>query len=311
MSGFKADISTPYGRREVASLAADIASSKMNLIRLGKSLTEGWRTSTKAVNEECNLIEERMDALKSQVRAPLTAWENIEKARVAEHERLLTEIVAAPMYGFSETSAEIRQRKEWLLQYPIRDWQEFSQRFSDTWDAEILRMGRLLNATVKSEAEDAEAKERERIEDERQRVEREALIAQEAAMVARQAAEKKAEAEAQAVAHRAEVERAALENARLAAEQRAILAAASAAVAEQKAESAQLAGSENERQRAAQAKAGEDAAAKAREKNVAHRKTINGEALAALVHAGLTSDQGRIAITAITKGEIPHVSIAY
>ena len=36
----------------------------MDLIRLGKSLTKGWREQTKAVNAECRVIEERMDALR-------------------------------------------------------------------------------------------------------------------------------------------------------------------------------------------------------------------------------------------------------
>lgn len=92
VAAHKPDISTPKGRKEIASLAAEVASSKMGLIRLGKSLTEDWRKSTAAVNAECKVIEDRMDALKAQVRAPLTAFEEAEKARVNGHEQALARI---------------------------------------------------------------------------------------------------------------------------------------------------------------------------------------------------------------------------
>lgn len=88
----KPDISTAKGRDAIRSLSAEVASSKVTLVKLGKSLTEDWRAKTKAVNAECNMIEERMDALKEQVRKPLTDFENAEKARVSGHERALEEL---------------------------------------------------------------------------------------------------------------------------------------------------------------------------------------------------------------------------
>ena len=44
---------------------------------------------------------------------------------------------------------------------------------------------------------------------------------------------------------------------------------------------------------------------------IAHKRKINTEALAVLVKIGLTEDQGKAVVSAVAKGEIPHVSITY
>lgn len=152
----KPDVSTTKGRAEIRSLANEIATSKMDLIRLGKGLTESWRNSTKAVNEECKVIEDRMDALKEQVRAPLTEFENREKTRVAAHEAALAAITEGSGYGETETIAELEQRLDHLSNYPPRDWQEFSARARDTLAGEMDRVAGLLAAAQKREVEAAE-----------------------------------------------------------------------------------------------------------------------------------------------------------
>lgn len=238
-AAFKADVSTKRGREEIASMAASVASSKMDLIRLGKSLTEGWRKSTAAVNAECKVIEERMDALKAQVRAPLTAFEDAEKARIAGHEKALAEIAEPPGYGAAESAADLAERLEFLRAYPARDWKEFAQRAADILASEIDRTEVLHQAAVKREAEQAElarlraeAEERVRQDAIRQQAEREARIAAEAAEAARIAAERRAAEEARAAAAKAEAERQAVERARLEAEAQAARAEAQARQAE-------------------------------------------------------------------------------
>ena len=66
-----------------------------------------------------------------------------------------------------------------------------------------------------------------------------------------------------------------------------------------------------EQQRQADAKAAEEAAAKGREADKKHRAKVNGEALAALVTAGLSELAAKSAITAIAQGKVPHVKIEY
>lgn len=80
------DISTPEGRKACASLAYKVARSKTALDAMGKTLTDQWRKQAETVHAERRLIEKELDALANEVRAPLTEWENIEKARVKAHE---------------------------------------------------------------------------------------------------------------------------------------------------------------------------------------------------------------------------------
>jgi hypothetical protein len=48
-----------------------------------------------------------------------------------------------------------------------------------------------------------------------------------------------------------------------------------------------------------------------READKEHRKTVNSEALKAFIGAGLTTEQGVIAITAIVRGQVPNIKISY
>ena len=209
------DPSTPRGRKEIASLAAEVASSKMDLIRLGKGLTEAWRKSTAAVNAECRVIEERMDALKVQVRAPLTAWEVRDAQRVAGHEAALQAMleIAASTHDPEVTGDAIEQAREGLAAIQGRDWQEFEQRAERTY-REALGLLDTRRAAV--EARDvaraeairlqAEQEERARQEAARIQAERETRIAAQAAERARQEAEAEAERQRQAEHERAAAE---------------------------------------------------------------------------------------------------------
>jgi hypothetical protein len=203
LAAFKADISTPKGRAAIASMAAKVATAKMDIVRIANTTTEEWRTKTKLVVSERKDLEDRMDALKAKVRAPLTEFENREKERVAAHEAALAAIAESPGWGVSETAFELTERLEYLENYPARDWQEFAQRAADALSAEIERTRMLKEAAEKREAEAAELErlraeqaERDRQEAARLQAEREARIAAEAAEKARAEAERKAAEEA-------------------------------------------------------------------------------------------------------------------
>lgn len=292
----RTDISTPAGRDQVRSLAYKVARSKTALDAMGKGLTDEWRARTDAVNAERRAIRERLDALAEDVRRPLTAWEQAEKDRVAGHERALAAMVEAPGYGQAETAAEIELRLSYLRSYSARDWQEFAARAADTLAAEIERTERLLVAAQKREAEAAERAQRQ--------------------------AEERAAHAARAAAEQAEAERRAAEKQRREAEERAARAEAAAAEAERRAEAARVAAAEKaerdraaaieaERRRVAEAAERERREAEARAADRAHRGRINKAAADALVLAGLTDEQARLAITAIVSGGVPAVTIRY
>lgn len=323
------DISTPTGRKDIASLAYKVARSKTALDAAGKDLKAEWLAKSNAVDTERRMLRERLDALADEVRAPLTEWENAEKARVKGHEDALAAIMESPEYGLTETSSELAERLSYLRNFPQRDWQEFAKRASDILAAEIARTATLHDAAVKREAEAAELARLRAEEAERQRLAaieaqriREERIAAEAAEAGRKAAEAKAARdaeEAQKAAHRAqeaaarreqEAREAAAraESARIAAEQKAEQDRAAAA---EKAERDKAAAVEAERRR----QESEAAAAKAEEErraaNVAHRHKINTEVKAALIGCGLSEELAMAVISSIVRGEVPHTSIRY
>lgn len=202
---FKPDISTAKGRDEMRSLAYEIAKAKTSLVKIGKGLTEGWRTSTKAVNTECNTIEERMDELRDKVRGPLTAWENAEKERVAAHEIAITEIETWAFIPDGSTADQIAAHIEATSHHEHlgRNWQEFADRAKAATARASDAMHCAHALAVKAEAEaaelarlrEAEAK-REAERQEQERIDREARIAAEAAEKATRDAEAKAAEEA-------------------------------------------------------------------------------------------------------------------
>jgi hypothetical protein len=266
VAAFRPDISTKAGREEMRSLAYEIAKSKSELIRIGKGLTEGWRKQTKSVNAECAIIEERMDELRNKVRAPLTAWENQEKQRVADHETALVNILSLGEMGPEPTLFVVVQRIEDLDNLPDRDWQEFSDRAADAIIGTRVKLTKLRTQVEQRDAERAELarlraaeEERQREEAARRQREHEMRIAAEAADRARQAAEAEAarllaeermraareaqESERRLADERAQAERAAqaAEQARLDAERRADKALADAREAVERAERERIA----------------------------------------------------------------------
>jgi colicin import membrane protein len=157
---------------------------------------------------------------------------------------------------------------------------------------------------ARREAEEAAAKARANAE-------AAALIEREAAARARIASEQ-AEARAKAEAEAAKLREQDAERRRVESEERAKREAQEAA---ERAERDRVAAVEAERQRAErQLIAEKEAAANAqaeREANKEHMRRINREALAGVVAAGISEEQGKALIKAIASGAVLHVSIAY
>lgn len=314
----KPDVSTKQGRGEIASLALKVAKSKTLLDDMGKELVSEWKARSNQVDAERRKVRDFLDALKEEVRAPLTKYEQDEAARIAAHEEALAEMVESPSYGSVETAADLALRLTWLRNPPPRNWQEFASRAADVLAAEIARTEALHEAAVKREAEAAELarlraeqEERDRQEAARLQAEREARIAAEAAEKAKREAEAAAARAQEEAARKAEAERQAVERERQAADDRARRAEEARIAAEQRAEREKAEAVAAEQRRAAEAKAAEEAEAARRAANTAHKTKINREVLAALVGCGIAEDVGKVVIASIVRRQIPHVSIAY
>lgn len=320
IKAFSPDVSTVKGRRDIASLAAEVASTKMSLIRLGKGLTEGWRKSTAAVNAECKVIEERMDQMKARVRAPLTAFENTEKARIAAHEAALTAIEEFCKFDHEPAAAEIGARITAVNNVPARDWQEFGDRACKTATAVDSRLRDMHLAAVQREAEAAEVARILAEEKERQR---------QAAIQAQREREERIAAEARLeVERRAEMELQAAERnahelvARRDAEHRAAITAAEdrerELIAQAKRERQDAV--ERERRRLADEAAAAKAEAQLRAADLAHRGAINKVVVDALTGIEFTQngkgerlsrELAKTVVTWIAMEKIPHCRIEY
>jgi colicin import membrane protein len=318
----KTDMSTESGRKEIASLAYKVARSKTALDEMGKELVAGLKAQSGKIDAERKVIRDRLDALKDEVRKPLTDWENADKDRIAGHEQALITITAYLSFAPTASVAELRGFLEEIGQIAQRDWQEFAARANGTLDEVRDRLNKAMTAAQKREDEAAELARLRAEQAAREQADREARIAAEAAESARIAAENKAAREAAEAARKAEVERLLIEQEKAAALAKVAQAEADRKAAAEKAErdakqaaeaaeKRQAAAIEAERKRVADEAAKAAAEVAKRNANTAHKSKINTEVLAALVALGLDPALGKAVITAIVKGNVPHTKIEY
>lgn len=338
------DISTEAGRKACASLAYKVARSKTYLDDMGKKLGEDARKQIDAINADRKKVVTALDALKNDIRKPLDDWEQAEKDRVAAQEAGIENIIAMGHNAHIEWGAmdyaACRYKLDDLKELASKDWQEFSARAKVAIDTSVTQIKAAIAQREKHDADQAELARLKAEQAARDQAERDAKIAADAAAKAKADAERiakeaadKAAAEAQAAAEKAEQDRLAVEREkqeaidraakaeadRIAAEQKAIEVAAALAekvqaervAAEAKAKHDADAAVEAERKRVADAAAKEAAEVAKREANTKHRAAVNNAALAGLVDAGLSEADAKTAITAIAKGDVAHVSIAY
>jgi hypothetical protein len=285
------DITTEDGRKRVKSIAYKIARSKTTLDEIGKDHVAGFKAKSAAVDKERKTIRDRLDALNEEVRGPLTAWEEAEKARVEKREAFLVSIIESVKFDAIAPGVDvIRDRIQFVAAYSSIDWEEFRER-ADVAAKEALAMLEIMLATAEQhERDQAELIELRRLRAEREEADRLAAAAAQAAEQARQEAEQKA-ARAAAEAERiAEWQRKREEQA-----ERDVQAAVAATL-------------ERDRQRAAAQKAAEEAAERKRQENKRHRAKVHAEIIAAL--EPLPASAAAI-LEAIDRGAIPHVSINY
>lgn len=209
----KADPSSPTGRAAIRTLAAKVATAKMDLVRLADTLKTDAQKVIKGVNSERNILVERMDALKEQVRQPLTDYEAIEAARVKAHEDALAALSELVVFEGEPAPFEIEERIVKIEAHAdLREWQEFKQRASD---ARAMVVDCLNSKLTIAKARVAEREEAARLQAEQEEAARQEAARQQAereAEIARQAAEQaKAEAEARAAEKAAEAARKAQE----------------------------------------------------------------------------------------------------
>lgn len=314
---FTPDTATAKGRAEIASIAHKVARSKTYLDGIGKDLVDQYKEIPKKIDANRKRIRDELDALKDEVRKPLTDWEEGEKARVQGIKDRIE--VIRSFVGKSEDSTSTKAAMVRLESILIDEsFGEFVREASIAKDAAMAELRVDLEFALKREAEAAELARLREEAAKREQEDRDRRIAEAAAEKARRDAEEKAARE------RAEAERKAKEE-REAAERRELELKLAAEKAErerleaiERAEREKLAAVEAERRRQEEAerkRLAEEARAKAeddrRAADIAHRESIHRAILDALKADGIPANHAAAVVSLLSTGAIPFVEVRY
>ncbi|HAW8919968.1 TPA: hypothetical protein JYW20_001288 [Escherichia coli] len=282
------DVTTKKGRDAIASMAHKVARSKTYIDNAGKDLVAELKALPKQIDESRRVIRERLDALKDEVRRPLTEWE-------AEQERIKAEEV---MNALHVEALAMNEEFDRQLAARIESDHEMALLMNDAFDRE--------QADKAAEAE-------------RQRIAHEEEIKRMAAAAAAREVEQRAQSEREEAAHREAVLKAQAEQAerdRITAEKKAEADKQAAIEAERRkaqeeADRIRREAEQREQARLAEEKRKADEQAR-READVKHRKAVGTEIVKALLaNTSLTRDQAIEVLTAVKDGRIPHTGISY
>lgn len=270
------DLSKAKNRDAIKSLAYKVTQSKTYIDKAGKAVVDELKELPKKVDASRKQCRDELDALSEEIRQPVTAWEDAEKARVAAEE-LVKQIErdheeALQMNELHDLRKAEEERKRIEHENEIKRQAAEQARIEAEQKAQRDREAAELKA--KQEREAAELKARQEVEAAAKR-EREAREAQERAEREKQEAIAKAERE----------KLAAVEAERRKAEE---------------AERARLA--EIERQKQEELK---------RQADTVHRAKVNNQAMQDLIAAGIPEDCAKACIIAIAKGSVSSVKINY
>lgn len=270
------DLSKAKNRDAIKSLAYKVTQSKTYIDKAGKAVVDELKELPKKVDASRKQCRDELDALSEEIRQPVTAWEDAEKARVAAEE-LVKQIErdheeALQMNELHDLRKAEEERKRIEHENEIKRQAAEQARIEAEQKAQRDREAAELKA--KQEREAAELKARQEVEAAAKR-EREAREAQERAEREKQEAIAKAERE----------KLAAVEAERRKAEE---------------SERARLA--EIERQKQEELK---------RQADTVHRAKVNNQAMQDLIAAGIPEDCAKACIIAIAKGSVSSVKINY
>lgn len=281
------DLSTDKGRKRVASLSASVSRSKTLIEKPGREYLKRLKEAVKPAEQEIKRFVDACDALRDEVRRPLTEWEaEQEVIRLAKLAEADYEIALLMNEKFDRDAADAKAEAE-------------RQRIAH--EEELKRLA----------VEQAQREADEKIEREREAaLQRETALKGQYALAEanRIAAENRAEQERIDAAAKAEADRLAAAQQAEREKQEAI--AAEQLKAKQEADRVQREAKQKEDARLAEEKRIADEAA-ARAANVEHKRAINQQAVADLVAAGITEECTVQCVKAIAKGQVSAIAITY
>lgn len=281
------DLSTTKGRKRIATLAADVSRSKTAVEAPGRAYNKHLKSLPKIIDKELREFCDKMDKLRDDTREPLTAWEVIDKAEKAQ----------------------------------VYDTVIFLTKYEDDHEQALSE-----NELIDLRASQAEADRQAELK-----------AAEDAAT--KKAEDKAAEEIAQAGRDKVKAEQATKDaewltyitgayeiNAKIDFDRQAAIAKENAAkqvklnewieyIGEAYAHNDKLIATKNaqvaeaQRQKDIADQQKRDQANREADKN--HKGNVNRTAMEAFIHAGLSQEQAKLAVTAIAKSLIPAVTIRY
>ena len=282
------DVTTKKGRDAIASMAHKVARSKTYIDNAGKDLVAELKALPKQIDESRRVVRERLDALKDEVRRPLTEWE-------AEQERIKAEEAMNALHA------------EALVMNENIDLQRAVQFEADH------EMALLMNdAFDREQADKAAEAERQRIarEEEIKRLAEE-KAKREAAEQAQREIDAAAAREREAILAKERAEREQREAAERAEREKQAAVEAERRKAQEEADRIRREAEQREQARLAEEKRKADEQAR-READVKHRKAVGTEIVKALLaNTSLTQVQAIEVLTTVKDGRIPHTGISY
>ena len=282
------DVTTKKGRDAIASMAHKVARSKTYIDNAGKDLVAELKALPKQIDESRRVVRERLDALKDEVRRPLTEWEAEQERIKAEEAMLALHVEALAMNEDFDRQLASRIESDHEMALLMNDAfdREQTEKKAEAERQRIFREEEMVRrAEEKAKREAAEQAQREI--DAAAAREREAILAKE-----------RAEREQREAAERAEREK----QAAVEAERRK---------AQEEADRIRREAEQRELARLAEEKRKADEQAR-READVKHRKAVGTEIVKALLaNTSLTRDQAIEVLTAVKDGCIPHTGISY
>ncbi len=170
-TAFVPDVSTEKGRKQIASQARKVSTSKVLLENARKTLVADWTKKTKAVNEHGKVLRDNLDILRDAVRRPYTDWERAEEKR-KEDIKITKEIEEAHAEAITFNELYNRQkeieRKEAAFA-KIEDEKRKKEEAKRQDEECIAREKQLIADALKEEREETEKAlkkaENDRIED--------------------------------------------------------------------------------------------------------------------------------------------------
>lgn len=321
VNGAQFDVATKAGREGIVSLAASVRKRKAAIDKTRLDLTEKWRTQTAEVNAKGKAITEKLAELAEEIRAPVTAWENSEAARIAEADAIIRKLEDAKLITFGMASSDVAARLEQIRGLNLNA-EILGVRTEMAEELKADAVTKLTQAVADLKAQEAQARELEQLraeqaaaEERRQREEQEraAAAAREAAAKAEAERLERARAEAAERAKREAEEQARREQEEREAEAQRQIEEANRRAAE--AERAKQAERDRIERLAREAREREEAAAEAqrkREADIAHRAEVIQKAADALIGIpGMTQKMAKAVLHEIAAGTVPAVRIAF